>query len=235
MDKKPIKKLERTRAHQQYKLADGTIVPGATGVLGVMDKSGPLMHWAWNLGMEGKDYRKTRDKAADIGTIAHFMVECHLTGFEPDLSEFSKDDIDKAENALIKFLYFWDSEELELVCSEHQIISSVKKYGGTLDLVARSKRFDGRLILIDFKTSKSFYDSHFYQAAGYRALWDGAPYPVKAIDETIIIRIGKEESGDFEARRVGAAAHLKDFAVFEACLNLFYAKRAAGRSRDRIS
>jgi hypothetical protein len=71
-------------------LKDGTQVPGASTICQDRRRHQWLIHWAWNLGMEGQDYRKVRDKAADIGTVAHFMIECHfLHNHEPDLSEFS--------------------------------------------------------------------------------------------------------------------------------------------------
>src|SRR5512135_3803858 len=95
-DVKPeLVKFEKDKAHQRYRLKDNTIVPGATTVLGVK-KNDALLYWAWDCGIQGKDYRKVRDEAADIGTLAHWMCECHITGKHPDLSPFSKDNIDKA-------------------------------------------------------------------------------------------------------------------------------------------
>ena len=57
-----------------YYLVDGTRVPSVTTVLGRFKESGPLIHWAWGLGIQGKDYREERDKAADAGTLAHAAV-----------------------------------------------------------------------------------------------------------------------------------------------------------------
>ena len=66
-----------TKAHQQYRLKDGTIVPGVTTPLGILAKPG-LVPWAWNLGREGLDYRKVSEKGMDIGSLAHMMIECDL-------------------------------------------------------------------------------------------------------------------------------------------------------------
>ena len=41
-----------------YKLEDGTRVPGVTTVAGAYGDKGGLVHAAWKLGSEGKDYRK---------------------------------------------------------------------------------------------------------------------------------------------------------------------------------
>ena len=67
-DGRKIVRLEKTRAHQKYPLKDGTDVPGASTIAKIGEDSSGLIHWAWKLGMEGQDYRKVRDKAADIGT-----------------------------------------------------------------------------------------------------------------------------------------------------------------------
>jgi hypothetical protein len=67
-------KLVRNAPHQKYFLSDGTQVPGGSTICKIGDDPSALIHWAWKLGSEGKDYRKERDKAADIGTIAHFLI-----------------------------------------------------------------------------------------------------------------------------------------------------------------
>ena len=37
-----------------YKL-DGERIPGVTTISGLLKPAGPLMHWAWELGMKGQD------------------------------------------------------------------------------------------------------------------------------------------------------------------------------------
>ena len=56
--------------HTIYKKADGTRVPSATTYLGVLAKPA-LIHWAWELGVQGLDYRKVRDQAGETGTLGH--------------------------------------------------------------------------------------------------------------------------------------------------------------------
>ena len=97
----------KTKANQKYKMLSGEIVPSVTTVLGILAKPA-LIHWAWDCGMKGEDYRKVRDTAADIGTLAQFLILCHLKGEKPDLSEYSPADVDKAETCLIKY---WDWEK----------------------------------------------------------------------------------------------------------------------------
>ena len=65
-----------------YKNKAGERIPGVTTVIGsnLGWSKGGLMHWAWEQGINGLDYRETRDAAANTGTIAHKMVEYEIKG-----------------------------------------------------------------------------------------------------------------------------------------------------------
>jgi hypothetical protein len=189
-------KLEKNKVHQKYLLSDGREVVGTTTALGIMAKPA-LVAWAWKLGQQGIDYRKVKDQAADIGTLAHFLCECYLKKQEPDTSDFSPNDLAKAENAYIKFTSWWDSNGFELVASEAQLVSVKHEFGGTIDIVAKDK--NGILHLIDLKTSKGVWDEYWYQVAAYRELWNNNHEEIDRITgTTYIVRIGKETEGDFE-------------------------------------
>jgi hypothetical protein len=201
-------------------------VPGATTVLNVKDKSAALMHWAWECGQKGIDFRKARDQAADIGTIAHFMIECHLDGVDWDLSDYGPADISKAETAFLKFLEFWDSHKLKKVRAEAQLVSDRYQYGGTLDLVAEDDR--ERLWLIDFKTSKAIYPEHVVQVVAYEKLWH--ENFSREIQERRILRVGKEDVGDCEVYPFVPTN--EDWELFKACLHLYYANKKWPRARN---
>lgn len=229
-------KLERNAPHQTYHLSDGTKVPGGSTICKIGDDAGALLHWAWKLGIEGKDYRKERDKAADIGTIAHFLIECFLNNQVADLSDYGQEDIDKALMCYNKFIDWWDGQELEKVATEIQLVNEAYRYGGTIDLIARNQK--GEHILIDFKTSKRISDSYWRQCAGYAQLWNsnqpiaeyeamGEPCSCKTnqIQSHAIVRIGKEEEGDFEV--VWREDLSKEWFVFQHQVNLYWAMQAA--------
>lgn len=211
-------KLEKTKIHQKYLLADGREVVGVTTALGIMNKPA-LLAWAWAEGKAGRDFRKVKDQAADIGTLAHFLCECHLKGIEADTSEFSPADLSKAENAVIKFMTWWDKEGFTLVASEEQLVSEHYGYGGTLDIIARDK--EGILHLIDIKTSKACYEEYWFQVAAYRGLWNENKGE-QLIGETYIVRIGKEaDEDDFETP--SRTDLTREFDVFLKCLALYKA------------
>jgi len=249
-------KLVRNAPHQKYFLSDGeTQVPGGSTICKIGDDAGALIHWAWNLGMEGKDYRKERDKAADIGTIAHFLIECYLNQQVADLEDYSTEDIEKALLCYNKFIDWWDEQHLEKVATETQLVHNGVCYGGTIDLVA--KRSNGDHVLIDFKTSKKISDSYWRQVAGYAALWNEnqeqvpillgkeetenikiGPYQIipkgvkvvgtkkiNQITSHAIVRIGKQDEGDFEV--VWKEDLSKEWFVFQKQVVLYWALQAA--------
>jgi hypothetical protein len=213
-------KLGKTRAHQRYTLSDGTRVPGVTTVLGIINKPA-LLKWAWQCGVDGIDYTKARDGAADVGTVAHRLIECHLKGEVLDTSEVAPADLALAESAFIKFLDWWDKGGYELVCCEVQLVHEIQRYGGTLDIVAR--RPDGALCLVDIKTSKAIYPEMWRQVAAYGALYEfcrGAKP-----DAYAICRIGRsDKDADWEVQERGDVG--RQYAAFMAILRAYQAIKA---------
>jgi hypothetical protein len=190
-----VVELKKVKAHTIYRTADGEKVPGVTTVLQVLNKPA-LVKWANNLGLQGIDCNKFRDKMADIGTLAHLVVLDYFKGEQSDYSEYSKDDIDKAENCLISF-YSWVKENnVEPLAVETQIISELYRYGGTIDLYCL---LNGIPTLVDFKTGKAIYEEMFIQVAAYRQLLEEASRPLK---QARILRIGREENEGFEDHKI---------------------------------
>ena len=185
-------KVSNVRAHTRYML-DGKRVPGVTTILGTLAKPA-LVPWANRLGLEGIDVTKYVDELAKIGTLGHYLIECDIKGEMPDLDVYSKEQLDRAENCLLKF-YAWEREnEVDFFQSELQLVSRQHRFGGTLDSIAA---VNGKLSLVDFKTSKAIYPEMFFQLAAYRQLAKEAGYE---IDNVRILRIGRTEEEGFEER-----------------------------------
>lgn len=188
------RRLERHKRHRSYHLRDGTKVFSASTIAGVHKPLDPLLGWVAKLTREGKSWKDERDAAGDIGTIAHFMIECYLLKTEWDLSEFFKEEIARAYIAYQKFVDYWEQRDIKLQASEIPLVSEAYGYGGTLDLVGLD---EAGLNLYDFKTSAKVYESHLIQAVGYAQLWnENNPDPIMRI---CILRIGKEKSKSLEA------------------------------------
>jgi hypothetical protein len=178
------------KIHTRYYLKDGkTQVAGVTTIIGMIGNPA-LIHWAWELGCKGEDYRKIRDKAGSIGTITHYLIEKHLKGEKPDLSEFSPANVDKAENAFLAFLDFEKSHKLKPIKQEFPLVSEKYGFGGTIDLYAE---LDDVSCLIDFKTSSGLWPSMRVQVAAYEELLKENGYKVDGVH---LLRIDKE-TGEF--------------------------------------
>src|SRR3990167_1013479 len=100
---------------QVYKLKDGTVVPGNTTVINsnLGWSKGGLMYWAWREGKEGRDFKQTRDAAADAGTICHAMIEADIKGRVFDSSKLDKELVSLAETGFLNYLEWKKMVSLE--------------------------------------------------------------------------------------------------------------------------
>lgn len=210
-------KLKRiSKAHTVYKTSDGKRVPGATTVTGLLNKP-YLIKWANNLGLDGIDSSKYTDEAAKVGTLAHAMIQADLTGEEIDKNQFSKEQIDLAENAVISFFEWKGRHKVEPIICEKPMVSDKMMFGGTVDCYCL---LDGVPVLLDFKTGKAIYEEYFVQTSAYAELLRENGYPV---EEVRILRVGRDETEGFEERAVKDTR--KWFSVFENLLNIYYLKK----------
>jgi predicted RecB family nuclease len=153
---------------QAYKLASGVRVPGVTTITSRFKEAGGLVHWAWSLGIEGKDYRKVRDEAADAGSFAHDWIEDTI--HERPLTEFphaAPELLARAQTAVDAFKRWRDQVKLEVVETEVPLISELHRFGGTFDAIFR---IGGELHLGDWKSGNRIYPEHVVQLGGYSLL-----------------------------------------------------------------
>jgi len=173
-----------------YKTKDGKRVPGVTTVIGsnLGWNKGALMYWAWNEGIEGRNYRDTSSRAADIGTIAHAMVEADLKGLEFDRTKYDKILVDKAETAYIAWLQWKELVNFELLASEKLLVSERYRFGGQIDIAVIKKV----PAIVDIKTSNAVYADHKIQIAAYGHLWN-EHHPDQTIRAFYLLQLGKED------------------------------------------
>ena len=205
-----------TRSANHHYTFDGVTYPGVTGVIGILDKSGPLMHWASRLtaeaavalsgtlpqliaetGAEGAiralmERRTTKnDEAKLLGTEIHAIADLIVTGQSvPAMSPEVMTRVDSYERWL-------RGSGWTLRASEGMVVSPGAGYGGTFDLLARDA--DGLTVLADIKTGKvdyqgKLYDSILLQLAAYGAaewldIGDGQLYAMPAIDRYSVIHV----------------------------------------------
>jgi hypothetical protein len=177
-----------------YRDKVGKRLPSVTTILSRFKDSGALIHWAWNEGVEGRDYRESRRLAAAAGSIAHQMVEARLRAlpWKPDLP-IDQDLIARARAGFDAYLAWERMTRLEFLHSEVSLVSTEFEYGGTLDAIGS---FEGSLVLIDWKTSNAVYSDYLIQLAAYRALWE-ENYPDHPISGGFHLCRFSKENGDF--------------------------------------
>ena len=156
-----------------YFTKDGARVPGTTTVIGRFKESGALIAWAYKRGKDGHELYDSRDKAAEIGTVVHEMVERFIALEDPMKAlEALKGEGDHkaALSAFNAFDEWFESNKFKVVAQEVQLVSEVHKFGGTPDAIAEDSK--GRLVLLDWKTSDGVYMDHLCQLGAYRILWN---------------------------------------------------------------
>ncbi len=190
-----------------YRLADGTVVPGTTTVIGRFKESGGLIFWAYKRGKEhglaglasARLYDEV-DKAADIGTMGHWLVEQHIhrsnstaLELETEFPGLSKEMYDTARDAYGAYLKWEQQTKLKIIDTEMGLVSEIFKYGGTPDAVGE---IGGELCLVDWKTSNSVYTDMLCQLAAYRNLWNENHPENPLVGGSHLCRFAKKH-GDF--------------------------------------
>lgn len=178
-----------------YRTKDGTRVPGVTTLLGRFKESGPLLQWAFKQGQSGaRSLYEKRDEAAEVGSVVHDIVEAEIHG--RDVPTYPLEMAERVQSALSAWHRWRDANRMEIVATEVPYVSEVHRFGGTLDAVAREP--DGRLVLLDWKTSNGVYTDYLLQLAAYKLLWD--EFNAEPITGGFhLVRFSKEH-GDMEHR-----------------------------------
>lgn len=145
--------------YARYYNIDGRHYPSVTTVLSAGKSNGWLEAWRSAVGKEEAD--RVSRQATVHGTAVHAACEAYLKGEEPKMAPLTKIVFDRARPVL---------DRIEgIVCQEAVVYSHRWRYAGRMDCFGR---FDHRLGVIDFKTSKNVkrredVDGYFVQAAMY--------------------------------------------------------------------
>lgn len=134
---------------------------------------------------------RKRDKAADIGSTLHHVIEARTLGSDPTVPEDVESYIRQFDDWCSVYQPEW--EALEVV-----IWHPDESYAGRLDAIAKLGRLDGKRYLLDWKSGSGTYPSYALQANLYaRApiIFDdrtGVEAPMPDIDGAAIVRIGPD-------------------------------------------
>jgi hypothetical protein len=112
-------------------------------------------------------FAEARDEAMSTGTLVHTMIEEYIKR-KIDLSGTPSLEVsDSAQNSFLAFLEFEKTSGIEWLEAERPVYYEDENiiYAGTLDLVAR---LNGKVFVLDVKTSSDFYPENWLQVAAYR-------------------------------------------------------------------
>jgi hypothetical protein len=185
-----------------YKTKAGIKVPGVTTIIGRFKETGGLLHWACEQGKliergELTGLYDKRDQAAAAGTLAHAMVEAHIKGCPLEkigLLPYSTETLIQAKRGFANYLQWAENTRIRVIEQEMELVSEVHLFGGCPDGIGEDAQ--GRICLLDWKTSSSCYVDHLTQLAGYAILWD-EHNPDRVITGGFHLGRFSKESADF--------------------------------------
>uniref|UniRef100_A0A6M3Y4H6 Putative PD-(D/E)XK nuclease superfamily protein n=1 Tax=viral metagenome TaxID=1070528 RepID=A0A6M3Y4H6_9ZZZZ len=235
MDKYPLYngevELNYEDARHLYTVGDKNVF-GVTSITGVISKPA-LIPWAVNtcvkkfqdLFKPGVAYdeiqieqalkeakgahRQVSERATDIGTLVHKWLEDWINGKKPEKPVNAE-----MQSAIDGFFQWVEENDIEFIKAERKVYSKEYEYAGTLDAIAK---INGKLAVIDFKTSKAIYDEYLLQSSAYRQAVmeeDGTEL------DSYIVRFSKFNDNDsFEVLKDPDPD--KSFETFKACLQIY--------------
>ena len=188
-----------------YETPDGNKYPSITTVLSHFSAKG-IAEWRRRVGAEVAN--KITTQAARSGTSVHQMAEDHLNNLEWKTEKTMPFDIE----TFLKIKPVLDNRVDNIYAQEKPMYSDHLGLAGTVDCVAD---FDGKLSVIDFKTSMQpmvgdkygKLEKYFRQAAGYAVMFEER-YKMPINSLVIIAAIAdKDEPEVFISKR---DAHIGD-------------------------
>ncbi len=217
------------RPKDGYKNAAGEKIPGTHDPINrFMDRSA-LMIWAHRRGEQGLPLWG-RD-AIDIGRTVHAMADLDLKG-RPDKeigkvvsdAGLSRDDYDKAMRSFMQFRKWRIGCHVQPIALEVSLVSEAHQYGGTPDCIAL---IDGKVALVEFKTSLKPFPDHLVAMAAHAALWN-ENHPDQPIEEFHWLGLPKDGS---EFQHHAYADLSLQWKIFTGYLDLWRLEKGLTRKR----
>jgi len=161
--------LESTteKSGRLYRIPEGIEYPSITTVLSILSEES-IAKWRKRVGNEQADRISTR--ASRRGTAVHSVVEKYLDN-DPNYMDGYTPDIFDSFRSIRGVL---DGRIGKIYGQELPLYSDHLRVAGRVDCVAE---FDGKISIIDFKTSKrlkkrKWVESYFCQEAAYAIMWE---------------------------------------------------------------
>lgn len=158
---------ETTQSGRFYSTPDGTKYPSVTTVLSILSEDA-IREWRARVGEDAAN--KISAQASSRGTIVHSVIEKYLDNDPAYLDKAMPHIIDNfrtVENLLDKHIG-------KIYAQEVPLYSHHLRLAGRVDCIAE---WDGKLSVIDFKTSKKtktkdMIGNYFVQESAYAIMWE---------------------------------------------------------------
>ena len=152
---------------RRYNTPEGNSYPSVTTVLGLLSIDS-IMKWRKRVGEE--EANKISTRASQRGTKVHAIIEKYIDN-DPNYKEKYTPDIIASFLDVKKIL---DTRIGKVYAQEAPLYSDYLRLAGRVDCVAE---FDGKLSIIDFKTSrrkktKEHCENYFIQESAYAIMWE---------------------------------------------------------------
>lgn len=157
-------------------------LPSVTTILNIIAKGEGFNNW---LKKQGDKADKILTDAGDFGTDIHNFLQAigKNIAINPEALK------PKQKRCAEAFLKWKENNIKSFICTEQSVFNIKEGYAGTLDGLVELK--DGRIALLDYKTSSYIYDTHELQVCAYIKAYEQS-YPTK-IDTGYILRFEKNE------------------------------------------
>ncbi len=198
---------------------DGKRKTGVTTLIGIKDKSTALVSWATELGadflleklekglpitevdiLEAQSLHSVRKtEAADLGTKIHDFCEKYIKHKLKEKGYENFPELPEEKSVLIGANAFldWEKEHnVKFISSERIIYSKKYDFIGKMDIEAR---VDGKICLVDLKSSSGLYNTVRLQTAAY-AKADEEERKKDVYEGRWAIRLAKETEQEYLAR-----------------------------------
>ena len=196
--------------HSIYLNKSNIEVPSVTTIIKLVNKPS-IAKWANYLGWKKQSYEKVLEERAFEGTIAHELFHEYLFNEGAKFDTSTPERLAFLRENLETFKSFLEGVKLEPIWVEKPFAS--EKFGGTVDLYCK---LDGKNTILDFKTSKNFYSTHFIQLGAYIQLLEEKNYNV---EQVAILRI---RDGKYDIKIIEREDMNQYIEIFNKLCDLFY-------------
>lgn len=188
--KKPGKdKDKKKKKHKMYFNSKGVEVPSVTNIIKIINDGDFLIYWANNLGLDGIKYWEASSYYSGVGTLTHSLIESKLTGEKKyNLKKYSDEQLRDASRAFKAFKKWKSFNVVKYKKLEEELVSDEFDFGGTIDFYGS---INGKMTVLDFKTSSDFSIKMFFQLAGYVIMEE--EYGRK-VDQVGILKLSRDDA-----------------------------------------